>query len=105
MSGNEAHEHGGSTKLFLWVWAGLLGLTAIEVFLAYIQLPLGLMLSVLMGLSIVKAVLIVAYFMHLRFEKLSLVMVLIPMWVMVSLLLFVFFPDSFRLQDLRWPGF
>ena len=105
MSGNEAHEHGGSTKLFMWVWTGLLALTAIEVFLAYIQLPLGLMLSVLMGLSIVKAVLIVAYFMHLRFEKMSLVLTLIPMWVMVSLLLLVFFPDSFRLQDLRWPGF
>ncbi len=63
----------------MWVW--LLVMTAIEVLLAYIQLPLIYMLTILVGLSIIKAALIIAYFMHLRFERLSLVLTLIPMLI------------------------
>ncbi len=104
MSTHEAeHEHfAGSTRLFTSVWVWLLVMTAVEVFLAYIQLPLVYMLTILMGLSIIKAALIVAYFMHLRFERLSLVLTLIPMLVVCICLLFVFFPDSFRASRLRY---
>jgi cytochrome c oxidase subunit 4 len=52
-------------------------------------------------LSIVKAGLIMAYFMHLRFEKQALVLSLIPSLIVVISLLFVFFPDSLRLLELR----
>jgi cytochrome c oxidase subunit 4 len=97
------HEHfAGSTKLFTSVWVWLLVMTAIEVFLAYIQLPLVYMLTILIGLSIIKAALIIAYFMHLRFERLSLVLTLIPMLVVCICLLFVFFPDSRRANNLRY---
>ena len=58
-----------SNRLVLTVWTWLLILTGVEVFLAYKQVGLALMLILLMGFSIVKAALIVAYFMHLRFEK------------------------------------
>src|SRR5688500_13406664 len=99
-----AHEHAeGSTKLYMWVWAALLILTAIEVYLGYIHLPVALMLSLLMGLSLIKAGLIIAYFMHLRFERKSLVLTLLPMWIIVTCLLAVFFPDSFRALELRYP--
>ena len=37
-------------------------------FLGYIHLPVVYMLVILMGASIIKAALIVAYFMHLRFD-------------------------------------
>jgi cytochrome c oxidase subunit 4 len=98
---DDAHAE-GTTQLFVLVWVGLLGLTAVEVFLAYIQLPLHIMLVILLGLSIIKAALIVAYFMHLRFERLSLVLTLVPMCVVCICLLFVFFPDSFRSLNLRY---
>ena len=101
---SHSSEHAGSTtKLFMIVWIGLLVMTIVEVYLAYIQLPVGLMISILMALSIVKATLIIAYFMHLRFEKMSLILTLIPMWVLVTCLFFIFFPDSFRLLELRFP--
>lgn len=96
-----AHDE-GSTKLFISVWVWLLVMTGIEVFLGYIQLPLKFMLTILMGLSLIKAALIVAYFMHLRFERLSLVLTLVPMLIVCICLLFVFFPDSFRSLDLRY---
>ena len=45
---------------------GLLVLTVIEVLLAYIHVPLTIMLTILIGLSLIKAAMIIAYFMHLR---------------------------------------
>ena len=114
-----AHEHGlfaaeekgaapavdlhfeGTTKLFLAVLGGLLGMTLVEVLLAYFKVPLELMLTILLGLSIIKAALIVAYFMHLRFERISLMLTLVPMLVVCICLLLIFFPDSFRLNKMR----
>ena len=91
----------GTMKLFSIVWGWLLLLTAVEVFLAYVQVSLHIMLTILIGLSVIKAALIVAYFMHLRFERLSLVLTLVPMLVVCICLLLVFFPDSFRALALR----
>jgi cytochrome c oxidase subunit 4 len=88
-------------KFYYVTWGWLLALTAVEVFLAYEQLSLHLMIVLLMGLSIVKAGFIMSNFMHLRFEKKSLVLTLIPAMVIAIALLSVFFPDSFRLLDLR----
>ena len=55
----------------------------------------------LIGLSLVKAAMIVAYFMHLRFERMSLVMTLVPTVVVCICLLFIVFPDGFRTRTIR----
>jgi cytochrome c oxidase subunit IV len=94
-------EHGGSNRENVIVWGGLLALTAFEVFLAYIQIPITLMLIILMGASIIKAALIVAYFMHLKFERLSLILTIVPTLVVLLCLFAVLFPDSFRLHNMR----
>ncbi|MGH9906415.1 MAG: cytochrome C oxidase subunit IV family protein [Pyrinomonadaceae bacterium] len=99
----EEHEHfAGSNRLFISIWGWLIVLTLIEIFLAYRPMPLHFMLVILMGLSIIKAALIVAYFMHLKFERLSLILTIVPMLVVCICLLFAFFPDSFRSQGLRY---
>jgi len=96
------HEsHGGSDKQNTIIWVSLLALTGFEVLLAYIQVPITLMLIVLMGASIIKAALIVAYFMHLKFERLSLILTIVPTLVVLLCLFAIFFPDSFRLRDMR----
>src|SRR5205823_14250830 len=93
----ESPDHfAGTHRLFLSVWVWLLALTGFEVFLGYIRLPVVYMLVILMGASIVKAALIVAYFMHLRFERVNLVLTIVPAVVIAICLLLVFFPDSFR---------
>ena len=98
-----AEEHfAGSNKLFISIWVWLVVLTLVEIFLAYKPMPIHLMLIVLLGLSIIKAALIVAYFMHLKFERLSLILTIVPMLVVCIMLLFVFFPDSFRSSGLRY---
>ena len=96
-----SESQGLSTKLTLTVWAWLLILTGVEVFLAYMHVQLHVMLVLLMGLSFVKAALIMAYFMHLRFEKQTLVLTLIPALVVVASTLSVFFPDSVRLLHMK----
>ena len=79
----------------------LIALTFFEVFLSYMDIRKEIMLVVLMGGSIIKAALIMAYFMHLRFERLTLVLTLVPAMVVCLSLLMIFFPDSFRAHDLR----
>jgi cytochrome c oxidase subunit 4 len=98
-----AEEHfAGSNKLFISIWGWLVALTLVEIFLAYKPMPIHLMLLVLLGLSIIKAGLIVAYFMHMKFERLSLILTIVPMLIVCIMLLFVFFPDSFRSAGLRY---
>lgn len=97
----EGESHGGSNRLFILVWVALLGLTGLEVLLGYVQLRNDLMLTILMGASIIKAALIMAYFMHLRFERMSLVLTVVPAIVVCLCLMLILFPDSFRLFHLR----
>ena len=95
-------EHvGGTTQTFLYVWIALLVMTGIEVLLAYEQVPTLIMLTALLGLSIIKAALIIAYFMHLKFEKLSLFLTLFPMLVLCIILMLTFMPDSIRSLTMR----
>lgn len=97
----EGHDV-GSTKLFAWVWGWLLLLTALEVFLAYERLPVHIMLTILVGLSLIKSALIMSYFMHLRFERLGLFLILVPAMVFcICMMLIMFFPDSVRLMQGR----
>jgi cytochrome c oxidase subunit 4 len=92
----------GSTKLFGWVWAWLLVLTGLEVFLAYERVEVHLMITILLGLSLIKSALIMSYFMHLRFERLGLFLILVPAMVFcICMMLIMFFPDSLRLLDMR----
>ena len=49
------HEKGQ----FFWVWGALLLMTAIEVYLTYQNMAPAKMLTILMGLSLIKAALII----------------------------------------------
>jgi len=79
----------------------LLVFTAFEVLLAYEQINPVIMLTILVGLSVIKAALIIAYFMHLKFERFSLFLTLFPMLIFCILMMMVFMPDSMRLVLMR----
>jgi caa(3)-type oxidase subunit IV len=94
-----AEEQRHHTKaLFFYVWAALLVMTAIEVFLTYQKMEPVKMLTILLGLSLVKAALIIGYFMHLKYEVSS--MKWLTMCSVVACLILMtifFFPDAFRI--------
>jgi cytochrome c oxidase subunit 4 len=97
----EAHA-GASVGTNIAIWIGLVAITGLEVFLAYKQLQPTLMLTVLVILSVVKAAMIMAYFMHLKFEKFALVLLLIPATIFCICMMFIFFfPEAFRLLQMR----
>ena len=96
----EEAEH-GTVKSFSVVWILLLIFTGIEVLLAYEQVTPVLMLVILIGLSVLKAALIIAYFMHLKFERFSLFLTLFPMLIFCILMMLVFMPDSMRAMLMR----
>ena len=86
----ESHA-GASVGTNLGIWVGLVAITFLEVFLAYEQLNPTLMLTILVFLSVLKAAMIMAYFMHLKYEKLGLVLFLIPATVFCLCMMFIFF--------------
>ena len=97
----EAHA-GASVGTNVAIWVGLVAITGLEVFLAYEQLTPSVMLTILVCLSVVKAAMIMAYFMHLKFEKFSLVLLLIPATIFCLCMMFIFFfPEAFRLLQMR----
>jgi len=101
MQATKERPHIEPTRLFLMVWVWLLVLTGIETVLAYQHLALKVMLVVLMTLSIIKASLIISYFMHLLYEKRCLALTLMPALVFVICMMFIIFPDSVRLLEMR----
>ena len=65
-------------------------LTGVEVFWPTSRCRTLIMLTVLIGLSVIKAALIIAYFMHLKFERFSLFLTLFPMLIFCILLMLIF---------------
>ena len=98
---NIATAHDENKGQYFWVWGALLVLTGIEVALAYEQLlqPVR-MLEVLMVLSLVKAALIIAYFMHLKFEVPFMKFMLMAAIVVCLCLMCIFFADAARILSL-----
>ena len=106
MSAHAEVEHIGETATtvtFAKVWIALLAMTGIEVLLAYEQVPTLIMLTALLGLSVIKAALIIAYFMHLKFERFSLFLTLFPMCVFCIILMLIFLGDAVRIPAMRPP--
>jgi caa(3)-type oxidase subunit IV len=96
---HDVAAHDDSKGQYLWVWVGLLILTAVEVYLGYRQVfePVR-MLEVLLALSVVKSALIIGYFMHLKFERpLMRWLLVVSVTACFIIMYFFFFPDAGRI--------
>jgi len=66
------------------------------------ELQPSVMLSILVVLSVVKAAMIMSFFMHLKYEKFSLVLLLIPAMIFcICMMLIFFFPEALGLLRMR----
>ncbi|MFQ5691965.1 MAG: cytochrome C oxidase subunit IV family protein [Nitrospinota bacterium] len=85
----EAHKEPNYMAIFWW----LLALTILEVLVVIAGLPTGLKATLLVGMALGKALLVAMYFMHLRFERLTLgAIAFTPMFLCLFLMLMLF-PD------------
>ena len=97
-----AQEHRHHKKaLFFWVWGALLVMTVVEVYLTYQNMEPKRMLTILMGLSLIKAALIIGFFMHLKYEvsRMKWLTMCSVVGCLILMTLF-FFPDAFRILSL-----
>lgn len=95
----EQHRHHKMAQFF-YVWFALLVLTGIEVYLGYQNMEPVRMLTLLMGLSIVKAALIIGYFMHMKFEMSRMRRLTMGSLVFCLVMMLVILPDAYRLLHL-----
>ena len=95
----EQQRHHGKAQFF-WIWGALLVMTAIEVYLTYQNMQPVRMLSILMGLSLLKAALIIGYFMHMKFEISPMKWVTMCSLVFCLAMMLVFLPDAYRIVSL-----
>ena len=82
-------EHPKYMNIFWW----LLGLTIVEVGIVYLDLPKILIGIMLVGLACAKAALVANYFMHLKFERKTLVAIVITPFLICVFLVIMLMPD------------
>jgi len=75
-------------------------MTAIEVYLTYQNMPAVRNAHHLMGLSLVKAALIIGYFMHMKYEISRMKWLTMCSLVACLALMMIFFPDALRIVSL-----
>jgi len=98
----EATRAGAGLRSNLAIWIVLIAITGFQVFLASLRLPPMLLLLILAGLAVVQAGISMSYFMHLRYEKFSLVLWVIPaILIFTAIMLILFLPDAFRLLQMH----
>jgi len=74
-SGAQTKETKRSGPSYYMIWLILAVLTAVEVGVAYVSsLPRNVLVVVLVGLAVWKATLVAMYYMHLRFERLRVIL-------------------------------
>ena len=66
----DSHDHGDSKfQLFIQIAMVLAVITGVEIVIVYIPIARWLVISALLILSLVKFMLVIFYFMHLRWDK------------------------------------
>ena len=89
-----APHHAAGFRTYYITWGWLLVMTLLALGVGYVEMPVGLKAALLVGITLAKVVLIGAIFMHLRFEKLNLVMITFTPIVLSLVLFFFIAPDA-----------
>ncbi len=86
----------GSAKTYVKIWVWLAGLMLVSVVLAEagLAMPARIVAAVVLVLSLVKAVLVALYYMHLKTDRRLLAMVLAAPFLLVLLALGVIFSST-----------
>lgn len=96
MNETKTEHHGPGYGLFAGVWAALMVLTCVTVWVSGIDLGF---LNVLVAMSVAttKALLVVMFFMHLKYENTTLkLMVLLAFVILAIFIGFTFFDTAYR---------
>lgn len=98
-----AHAHVSKRPLYIRCFGVLTLLTAAEVGLTFVLHGAALIIM-LIGAAVAKAGLVAAVFMHLKFERRTLVLVVLLPLLFAAILIVGLMPDSAHLGLTRMPG-
>jgi cytochrome c oxidase subunit IV len=84
-----------SAANYLRIFYILLALTIVEVAIVYLHLPKILLVSLLVALAVWKAALVAMHFMHLKFEKMTLMVIALSPFILCVFLILMLLPDIF----------
>lgn len=96
-------EHPKYMNIFWW----LLGLTIVEVAVAIPEYSIVLKAILLIGLASSKAALVAIYFMHLKFERKTLAVIVITPFLICVFLVIMLMPDltlDGRIEGIEKPA-
>ena len=94
MTSNE-HAHPGGYKKYLVIWGWLLSMTLLALGLGYISaLPPNVKAALLVSITLAKIYLIGAFFMHLKTEKVNLIMCTFSPLILAVILFFFTFGET-----------
>jgi cytochrome c oxidase subunit IV len=85
----QAHAEPNYIGVFVWLAA----LTAVEVAVVYMPLTRLAMAAILVVLAFTKASLVALYFMHLKFERRTMLIVAVTPVLLCVFLMFMLIPD------------
>lgn len=98
----ETEHAAGGYRIYAVTWFWLLVITVLELAIVLLHVPKVILVMTLLIMAFLKAGLIVAYFMHLKYEKLSLVYAVVVPMVFLAVVLFSFVgPDAIHVFNLR----
>jgi caa(3)-type oxidase subunit IV len=92
------HAHATSNKQYFTTWCWLLLMTVFALIIGYVHMPESIKAVLLVTTTLAKIVLIGRIFMHLKFEKMNLVMLTFSP-LLLSVILFFMTRGETRMQD------
>lgn len=96
MQNKNSHEHIISYGTYIFVWLGLLALTALTVTIAGINLG-NLTIVVALVIAMIKSILVVNIFMHIKFDMVVFkIFVIVGFLTLVAIFLLTFSDYLFR---------
>ena len=98
---NSSEHQSSSLTMYLLVYVAILVISALQILIAYQNIDAYRIFIRMLLLAIVQAGLAVTFFMHMRSEKRTLALFLLPAALFVLAMMNMFWSDSFRLLNMR----
>ena len=87
-------QHAINYKIYLWTWFWLLILTALALGLGYAPINERLKALLLVCTTLAKILVIAAVFMHLRYERVNLILITVAPLILAVILFSFTFPET-----------
>jgi caa(3)-type oxidase subunit IV len=91
----------GGLTTYVVVYIAILALSALQIAIAYENIDGSQMLLRMLSVAIVQAGLAITFFMHMKSEKRSLALFLLPATIFVLAMMNMIWSDSFRLLTMH----